>query len=54
MTMSNIFDDARWMSRRTIVMFVGAAACLAISLAALRVSAEEQPARLGSAPQGGI
>ena len=52
MTMSNIFDDARWMSRRTIVMFVGAAACLAISLAALRASAKEQPARLGSAPQG--
>jgi hypothetical protein len=50
--MANIFDDGSWVSRRKIVIFVATAACLALSLAALRVAAKDPPVRSGSAPQG--
>src|ERR1700675_2011792 len=42
---------ARLWARRTLII-AATAAGLAIPLAALRASAKEQPARLGSAPQG--
>jgi hypothetical protein len=52
MAMTNTFLGAtRLWARRTLII-VASAACLAIPLATLRASATEQPARLGSAPQG--
>ena len=50
--MPNIFRDASWLSRKTILIVVATAAGLGLPLGALRAPAKDQPVRPGSAPQG--
>ena len=50
--MTNTFRDATRLWERRALIIVATAAGLAISLAALRVAAKDQPVRSGSAPQG--
>jgi len=52
MPVTNTFRDATRLWERRTLIIVATAACLALSLAALRAPAKDQPVRSASAPQG--